>query len=70
MQLVYKNEKRLFGLMLVLSGLVWAGLLLGTKGLVLVYALFGFLFYCFAQSALVSYIKGTGYTSRMSSTRT
>ncbi len=60
MQLVYKNEKRLFGLMLVLSGLVWAGLLLGTKGLVLVYALFGFLFYCFAQSALVSYIKGTG----------
>jgi Zn-dependent protease with chaperone function/Tfp pilus assembly protein PilE len=60
MELVYKNEKRLFGLMLVLSVLVWAGLLLGTKGLVLVYALFIFLFYCFAQSALVSYIKGTG----------
>jgi Zn-dependent protease with chaperone function len=60
MDLVYKNEKRLFGLMLVLSVLVWAGLLLGTKGLVLVYALFIFLFYCFAQSALVSYIKGTG----------
>jgi Zn-dependent protease with chaperone function/type II secretory pathway pseudopilin PulG len=60
MQLVYKNEKRLFGLMLVLSGLVWAGLLLGTNGLVLLYALFGFLLYCFAQSALVSYIKGTG----------
>ena len=39
--------------------LVWAALLLGTKGLVLVYVLFGFLFYCFAQSALVSYIKGT-----------
>ena len=60
MQLVYKNEKRLFGLMLVLSVLVWAALLLGTKGLVLVYALFGFLLYCFAQSALISYIKGTG----------
>jgi Zn-dependent protease with chaperone function/type II secretory pathway pseudopilin PulG len=60
MQLVYKNEKRLFGLMLVLSVLVWAALLLGTKGLVLAYALFGFLLYCFAQSALISYIKGTG----------
>ncbi len=60
MQLVYKNEKRLFGLMLVLSVLVWAALLLGTSGLVLVYALFGFLLYCFAQSALISYIKGTG----------
>jgi Zn-dependent protease with chaperone function/Tfp pilus assembly protein PilE len=60
MQLVYKNEKRLFGLMLLLSGLVWAALLLGTKGMVLIYALFGFLFYCFAQSALISYIKGTG----------
>jgi len=60
MQLVYKNEKRLFGLMLLLSGLVWISLLLGTQGLVLVYALFGFLLYCFAQSALISYIKGTG----------
>jgi Zn-dependent protease with chaperone function/Tfp pilus assembly protein PilE len=60
MQLVYKNEKRLFGLMLVLSVLAWAALLLGTKGFVLVYALFGFLLYCFAQSALISYIKGNG----------
>jgi Zn-dependent protease with chaperone function/Tfp pilus assembly protein PilE len=60
MQLVYKNEKRLFGLMLLLSGLVWAALLVGTVGMVLVYLLFGFLFYCFAQSALISYIKGTG----------
>jgi Zn-dependent protease with chaperone function/type II secretory pathway pseudopilin PulG len=59
MELVYKNEKRLFGLMLVLSALVWAALLIGTVGMVLVYFLFGFLFYCFAQSALISYIKGT-----------
>jgi Zn-dependent protease with chaperone function len=60
MELIYKNEKRLFGLMLVLSVLVWAGLLVGSKGAILLYALFAFLFYCFAQSALVSYIKGTG----------
>jgi Zn-dependent protease with chaperone function/type II secretory pathway pseudopilin PulG len=60
MELVYKNEKRLFGLMLGLSVLVWALLLIGTVGMVLVYALFAFLFYCFAQSALISYIKGNG----------
>jgi Zn-dependent protease with chaperone function/type II secretory pathway pseudopilin PulG len=60
MELVYKNEKRLFSLMLGLSVLVWALLLIGTVGMVLVYALFAFLFYCFAQSALISYIKGNG----------
>jgi Zn-dependent protease with chaperone function/type II secretory pathway pseudopilin PulG len=60
MELVYKNEKRLFGLMLGLSVLVWALLLIGTVGMVLLYALFAFLFYCFAQSALISYIKGNG----------
>jgi Zn-dependent protease with chaperone function/type II secretory pathway pseudopilin PulG len=60
MDLVYRNERRLFALMLVLSGVVWTGLLIGTLGMVLIYALLGFLFYCFAQSALISYIKGTG----------
>jgi Zn-dependent protease with chaperone function/type II secretory pathway pseudopilin PulG len=60
MELVYKNEKRLFGLMLGLSVLVWVLVLIGTAGMVLVYALLAFLFYCFAQSALISYIKGNG----------
>jgi Zn-dependent protease with chaperone function len=60
MDLVYKNEKWLFTLMLVLSLLVWALLLIGTVGTLLIYLLFGFLFYCFAQSALISYIKGNG----------
>lgn len=60
MELVYHNEKRLFILMLGLSLLAWLLVLLGTMGLVLVYLLSGFLFYCFAQSALISYIKGTG----------
>jgi Zn-dependent protease with chaperone function len=32
----------------------------GTLGLALVYGLLFFLGYCFAQSALISYIKGTG----------
>jgi Zn-dependent protease with chaperone function len=57
---VYKNEKTLFGLMLAVSLVVWAALLVGTVGMALVYVLLFFISYCFAQSALVSYIKGTG----------
>lgn len=59
MNLVYKNEKKLFALMLTLSVVAWILIVLGTYGLVLVYGLLFFLVYCFAQSALVSYIKGT-----------
>jgi Zn-dependent protease with chaperone function/Tfp pilus assembly major pilin PilA len=60
MDLVYKNEKTLFALMLVLSLLAWAALAAGMGWVVLGYALIFFLVYCFAQSALISYIKGTG----------
>lgn len=59
MDLVYKNEKTLFGIMLVLSVLLWIALLLGTAGLALVYGALFFLAYCFAQSALIAHIKGT-----------
>lgn len=60
MELVYKNEKRLFALMLTLSLLAWIAIVLGTLGTALLYALVFFIGYCFAQSALISYIKGTG----------
>jgi hypothetical protein len=60
MDLVYKNEKTLFALMLVLSLLAWAALVAGAGWAVLAYGVAFFLFYCFAQSALISYIKGTG----------
>jgi Zn-dependent protease with chaperone function/Tfp pilus assembly major pilin PilA len=60
MDLVYKNEKKLFTIMLVLSVVAWIAVVVGTLGLALVYALIFFLVYCFAQSALISYIKGTG----------
>lgn len=60
MDLVYKNEKTLFGIMLALSAVLWLVLVLGTLGLALVYGLVFFLAYCFAQSALISHIKGTG----------
>ena len=59
MDLIYKNEKPLFGLMLALSLLMWALLVLGTVGMALVYLLLFFIGYCFAQSALVSYLRGT-----------
>jgi Zn-dependent protease with chaperone function len=60
MDLVYKNEKKLFAIMLVFSVVVWIAVVVGTVGLALIYALIFFLSYCFAQSALISYIKGTG----------
>ena len=59
MDLIYKNEKKLFALMLTLSVAGWILIVLGTFGLALLYGLLFFLGYCFAQSALVSYIKGT-----------
>ena len=64
MELVYKNEKALFGIMLAVSLAVWTGLLAATMGMalayLLVYLLLFFITYCFAQSALVSWLKGTG----------
>ncbi len=57
--LVYKNEPTLFGIVATISFLVWALLLVGTLGLALVYVLLAFLIYLFAQSALISYLKGT-----------
>jgi len=58
MDLVYKNERSLFVVMLVLSLIVWTGLVAGMGGAAIGYAVMFFLFYCFAQSALISYIKG------------
>lgn len=60
MNLIYKNEKTLFGIMVGVSLLIWAALVIGTLGMALVYVLLFFVSYCFAQSALVSYLKGTG----------
>jgi Zn-dependent protease with chaperone function/type II secretory pathway pseudopilin PulG len=59
MELIYKNEKKLFGWMLGISVLIWLGLIVGTVGVALVYLLLFFVGYCFAQSALISYLKGT-----------
>jgi len=57
--LVYKNEKRLFNILLTLSLPVWGGLIIGTAGIALVYILSFFVFYLFAQAGFISYLKGT-----------
>ena len=59
MDLVYKNEKRLFMPMLVVSVILWALLVLGTVGIALLYALAFYISYLFAQSAMISHIRGT-----------
>lgn len=56
--LVYPNERRLFAIALVISVIVWVALIAGTLGIALIYVLFGFLFYLFAQSAFISYLHG------------
>jgi Zn-dependent protease with chaperone function len=59
MELVYKHEKKLFVIALIISLLVWGALIFATLGLALIYVPIAFLFYLFAQSAFISYIKGT-----------
>lgn len=59
MDLMYKNEKPLFVIMLSFSVLVWAALVLGTLGTVFIYIFCIYIFYLFAQSAVISYLKGT-----------
>lgn len=60
MNIVYGKEKILFVIALSLSVLVWLVLIGGTFGAALLYLLLFFIAYLFAQSALVSYLKGTG----------
>ncbi len=54
MNLLDKNEKPLFITLLLISLLIWAGLLVGTLGIILVYVAGFFIFYVIAQSAFIS----------------
>ncbi|MES9966408.1 MAG: M48 family metallopeptidase, partial [Sedimenticola sp.] len=60
MNLVYKHEKPLFRISATISILFWLGLIVGTMGVALLFILLGYLFFLFAQSAFISYLKGTG----------
>jgi Zn-dependent protease with chaperone function len=57
--LLYKHEETLFSIALVISLLLWAALVIGTLGIALIYGLFFFIAYLFAQSALISHLRGT-----------
>ena len=59
-KLVYPREKTLGTLTLVLGIIVWILLIVGTLGVALIYVLFGFIGYLFAQSALIAWLRGTG----------
>ena len=59
-ELVYSKERPLFITALVVSTIVWLVLLVATVGVMLIYVLFGYLFFLFAHSAFISYLKGTG----------
>ncbi|NJD07684.1 MAG: peptidase M48 family protein, partial [Methylococcaceae bacterium] len=59
MELVYGKEKTLFLLLLILAAPIWLGFIIGTHGTALIYIAVGFLFYLFAQSGLVAYLKGS-----------
>lgn len=58
--LVYPKERTLEKITLVLGIIFWIVLILGTFGVALLLLLVGYIFYLFAQSALIAYIKGNG----------
>lgn len=60
MDLVYKNEKKLFAIAVIISALFWLVLIGVTFGIALVYVLFALLFYLFVQSGFISHLKGNG----------
>ena len=58
--LVYPRERTLGTLTLILGLLIWLALIVGTVGGALLGLALGFVLYLFAQSALISHIKGNG----------
>lgn len=56
---VYPRERTLGTITLVLGVLAWVLLIVGTLGIALFYVLLAFIGYCFAQSAVIAWIKGT-----------
>lgn len=60
MQLVYPKERTLFAIIVSISALAWLGLVAGTFGIALLYMLFFWVGYLFAQSGFISYVRGTG----------
>ena len=60
MDRVYRHEPNLFGIAVVLSGVLWFLLIVGTLGIALIYLLLGFVAYLFVHSGFIAHIKGNG----------
>ncbi|MEM9056638.1 MAG: M48 family metalloprotease, partial [Pseudomonadota bacterium] len=60
MNLAYKHENPLFRIAVTLAVILWLLLIVGTFGIALIYLLFGFVIYLFAQSAFIAHLKGNG----------
>lgn len=60
MDLIYKNEKKLFVIVIIMSLIFWSLVIAGTFGIILIYLVVGFLIYLFSHSALIAYLKGNG----------
>jgi Zn-dependent protease with chaperone function len=60
MNLVYGKEKVLFGIAALIALVLWLALIGVTFGVALIYVLMIFIFYLFAQSGFISYLKGNG----------
>jgi Zn-dependent protease with chaperone function/Tfp pilus assembly major pilin PilA len=58
MDLIYKNERPLFALSMVIGTLVWLALIVGTFGIVLIYVLLFLVLYLFAHSGFIAYLRG------------
>lgn len=56
---VYPGERPRFLITLILALLVWVGLTIATKGLALLYLLSFAVFYLFAQSGFISFLRGS-----------
>ncbi|RKF22298.1 hypothetical protein DBZ36_01230 [Alginatibacterium sediminis] len=59
MDLVYKHEKPLFIVSLIISIVFWIVLTLSTLGTVFIYFLVAYLFFLFAHSAFIAQLKGS-----------
>lgn len=58
MDLVYKTEKPLFVVSMVIGTIVWLALIAGTFGVALIYVLLFLIVYLFAHSGFIAYLRG------------
>jgi uncharacterized membrane protein (DUF106 family) len=55
--LVYRKEKSLFTISVIISIFIWLVVIVGTIGIALIYLLFGYIAYLFIQSAFISRLR-------------